>query len=70
MYIEHALGGPRRWSPPEIDDDVDFNDDGRARVQREVGETLAEHYPDIISIAEREDADGGETDSTETDTQE
>lgn len=33
--------------------DVVFNDDGRARVQADVGELLAEKY-DHITIAERE----------------
>jgi len=62
MYIENERGGPRRWSPPELTNDeeladeadaVEFDDKGRARVTRDVGESLAEHY-DAISIVQRE----------------
>lgn len=39
--------------------DVEFTDEGRARVRSEIGELLAEKY-DHIQIADREDSGGEE----------
>lgn len=46
---------------------VEFNDDGVARVKKEIGEQLCENYEDIVPVSDGAD-EGDDSSDTETDT--
>lgn len=56
----------RRIRVPGTDEFVDFNDEGKARTTRELGEILAEEY-EHIEITDREASGGSDEESGEQD---
>lgn len=75
MWIENTNSATRRVKPPWADDPIEFSENGKAQVTRDVGERLLDEYPtlrvpsdDESSASDGDETDAEPTDDTDTDT--
>lgn len=65
MWIENTNTATKKLKSPFMDSTVEFNDNGKAQVSREVGEQLAEKH-ESITVTSGSSGDGDDTDTEDT----